>query len=176
MEILTLLMRARAAGLEVRREGEALVIRGPRSAEEIARAMLAAKRDVLLALEVERTLGLQGPWREDGLAECRRREVKAAKAIRRFAAARWDEAGTWSVAMLSGFFVRDLLAGMESALGRCDCWGSIRDRLHRQTGPTAIARLWTVFDALPPDMQARVIELGDRSQSPPECLVRGGHA
>ncbi len=47
---LTLLEEARAAGLTVRADGEQLVVRGPRSAEVLARALLAQKTAVLAAL------------------------------------------------------------------------------------------------------------------------------
>ena len=52
MDELALLEAARAAGLTVRAEGERLVVRGPRSAEELARALLARKLEVLALLAV----------------------------------------------------------------------------------------------------------------------------
>ena len=49
MDALALLAEAEAAGLEVRREGERLVVRGPKSAEELATRILDHK-DELLAI------------------------------------------------------------------------------------------------------------------------------
>jgi len=48
-----LLARARASGLSIRREGERLVVRGPRSLGTLALEVLALKPEVLLALELE---------------------------------------------------------------------------------------------------------------------------
>ena len=50
MDGLTLLLEATAAGLTVRVDGERLVIRGLRSADAVARELLAHKVDVLGAL------------------------------------------------------------------------------------------------------------------------------
>jgi hypothetical protein len=47
MDSLTLLSDARAAGLEVHRDGDRLVVRGPRSAEPLARQLLAQKAELL---------------------------------------------------------------------------------------------------------------------------------
>lgn len=43
MDAVALLAEARAAGLEVRAEGDRLIIRGPRRAEAVARRLLDAK-------------------------------------------------------------------------------------------------------------------------------------
>jgi hypothetical protein len=50
MEGLTLLREARAAGLSLARDGEDLVIRGPRRAEPVARLLLSRKAEVIQAL------------------------------------------------------------------------------------------------------------------------------
>ncbi len=50
MDSLRLLEEARAAGLTVTRAGDRLHIRGPRSAEPIARQLIACKNDVLNVL------------------------------------------------------------------------------------------------------------------------------
>ncbi len=53
MDGLTLLKEAKSAGLDVLADGDRLVIRGPRSAEAIARRLLAHKPDVMDALAAE---------------------------------------------------------------------------------------------------------------------------
>src|SRR2546428_11357962 len=45
-----LLDEARAAGLKVRAEGDRLIVRGPKSAERVAKALLEKKADVLALL------------------------------------------------------------------------------------------------------------------------------
>jgi hypothetical protein len=50
MEGLTLLREARAAGLSLSRDGDELVIRGPRRAEPVARLLLSRKVEVIQAL------------------------------------------------------------------------------------------------------------------------------
>jgi len=50
MDGLTLLNRAHAAGLDVAADGDRLVIRGPRSAEAVARLLIEHKPEVLAAL------------------------------------------------------------------------------------------------------------------------------
>jgi hypothetical protein len=50
MEGLTLLREARAVGLSLARDGDELVIRGPRRAEPVARMLLARKPEVIRAL------------------------------------------------------------------------------------------------------------------------------
>jgi hypothetical protein len=50
MDGITLLLEAQAAGLSVRVDGDKLIIRGPRSAELIARRLLAYKPAVVAAL------------------------------------------------------------------------------------------------------------------------------
>src|SRR5215472_3239959 len=50
MDGLTLLRRARDAGLAVATEGDKLVIRGPKCAEEIARLLIEHKPEVMAAL------------------------------------------------------------------------------------------------------------------------------
>ena len=49
----TLLAEARAAGLEVRAESERLIVRGPSSAEALARRLLDNKPTVFVELEAE---------------------------------------------------------------------------------------------------------------------------
>src|SRR5215813_8994838 len=48
-----LLHEARAAGLKVRVEGDQLIIRGPKSAERVAKALLERKADILPLLTAE---------------------------------------------------------------------------------------------------------------------------
>jgi hypothetical protein len=50
MECVTLLHEAREAGLEVCADGDRLVVRGPRSAEALARTLLARKAELLRML------------------------------------------------------------------------------------------------------------------------------
>ena len=50
---LKLLLQAQAAGLNVFARGERLIIRGPRSAESLARNLLRHKAEILLALRQE---------------------------------------------------------------------------------------------------------------------------
>lgn len=50
MECVTLLHEAREAGLEVRADGDRLVVRGPRSAEALAKMLLARKEELLRIL------------------------------------------------------------------------------------------------------------------------------
>lgn len=171
---LILLARARAEGLSVFRNGDKLVVKGPGKAEPLARELLAAKPAVLTALSVEAALGLSSPWREEAIAECRRRTVAAADLIREFARSRWTtEADTWPVELLSGFYVRDLLAGMEAVLGSWGGWTVARERLDRGSAGGTIARLWSAYATLPVAHRCEVIDRGDRSQSPPACLVAG---
>jgi hypothetical protein len=65
---LSLLDRARAAGLTIVTDGETLSICGPRRAEPIARELLANKREVIAALTPRREpidrliLGTRTPW------------------------------------------------------------------------------------------------------------------
>lgn len=53
MDGMTLLHEARAAGLEVAVDHGRLVVRGPKRAEDLARRLLAHKREILSALAVE---------------------------------------------------------------------------------------------------------------------------
>jgi hypothetical protein len=50
MDALTLLDRAREAGLVVARDGDRIIVRGPRQAEPVVRLLAARKREVLTAL------------------------------------------------------------------------------------------------------------------------------
>ncbi len=52
MDGLTLLRTAAAAGLSVRLDGERLVIRGPRSADAVAKLLIAEKPAVVAALQM----------------------------------------------------------------------------------------------------------------------------
>ena len=56
MDALALLAEAEAAGLEVRREGERLVVRGPKSAAALAERILDAKSDLLAILALPRPI------------------------------------------------------------------------------------------------------------------------
>lgn len=173
MDGLTLLDEARVAGLDVYENAGKLVVRGPDSLEPLARRLLAAKPQVLMALHLQILLGLRGPWGELDLQGCHEQIESAHQEILEFAYSRWREgAQGWSASMLAGFYVRDLLAGLELVLPWAG-WSEVRDRLDRSTGPTTIARLWAAFTILPPATQAEVVARGDRSQSPPACLVVG---
>ena len=63
MDGLTLLRRAREAGLAVATEGEKLVIRGPKRAEKVARLLIEHKPDVLAALAPTERAAKR--WRDD---------------------------------------------------------------------------------------------------------------
>ncbi len=56
MDGLALLRTAAAAGLTVRLDGDRLVIRGPRSADTIARQLIAEKPAVVAAIQATATL------------------------------------------------------------------------------------------------------------------------
>ena len=60
MDGLTLLGRARSAGLAVEAQGSRLVVRGPRSLEPIARELLERKDEILAALAQH--TGLSPAW------------------------------------------------------------------------------------------------------------------
>ena len=60
MDIVALLHDAYAAGLEVRRDGDRLVVRGPRSQAPLAQTLLAHKADVLPLLRESPGLHAQG--------------------------------------------------------------------------------------------------------------------
>jgi hypothetical protein len=51
--VVTVLMEARAVGLEVRAEPGRLVVRGPRSLEKVAHRLLERKADVVAVLAAE---------------------------------------------------------------------------------------------------------------------------
>lgn len=61
---LTLLVEARRAGLEVRAEGDRLVVRGPRRLEPLARRLLEHKAEVLAVLRPCPTCGTTPGERE----------------------------------------------------------------------------------------------------------------
>jgi hypothetical protein len=61
MECVTLLHEAREAGLEVRADGDRLVVRGPRSAEGLARMLLARKAELWPMLADPCPLGVNIP-------------------------------------------------------------------------------------------------------------------
>ncbi|MBI4507217.1 MAG: hypothetical protein HY691_16930 [Chloroflexi bacterium] len=66
MDGVTLLVQARAAGLDVHADGDRLVVRGPKSAEPLARQLLAAKVEImplLAAAAAERAA--EGNYRAD---------------------------------------------------------------------------------------------------------------
>jgi hypothetical protein len=54
MGALKLIEEARSAGLKLRVDGDRLVIRGPRSAEPIAKALLDRKKEILPFLQEQR--------------------------------------------------------------------------------------------------------------------------
>jgi hypothetical protein len=66
MDCLTLLVEARAAGLTLTVEGERLTLRGPKTAESLARRLLARKDEILALAECyeERAaiLEFEGDW------------------------------------------------------------------------------------------------------------------
>jgi hypothetical protein len=63
MEAMRLIAEARGVGLTVLAEGDSLVVRGPRSAETIARRLLDRKADVMAALrQEERRTGNESPY------------------------------------------------------------------------------------------------------------------
>ncbi len=64
MESLSLLHRARLAGLKVRSDGDLLVVRGRRSQERLARELLAHKAEVMAELD----LAVSEPWPKEALA------------------------------------------------------------------------------------------------------------
>ncbi len=64
MDRLSLLDRARLAGLKVRAEGDRLVVRGRRSQERLARELLAHKAEVVAELGREQS----GPWPKETFA------------------------------------------------------------------------------------------------------------
>ncbi len=64
MDGLSLLDRARLAGLRVRADGDHLVVRGRRSQERLARELLAHKAEVMAELDLEQS----GPWSKETLA------------------------------------------------------------------------------------------------------------
>ena len=69
----TLLAEARGAGLEVRAESERLIVRGPSSAESLARRLLDSKPAVLAELETEQArAGVEAI-----AAECTRRWARS---------------------------------------------------------------------------------------------------
>ena len=57
MDGLSLLERARQAGLEVRADGSRLLVTGPKRLEGLAQALLAAKAEILAELESEARIG-----------------------------------------------------------------------------------------------------------------------
>lgn len=68
MDGLTLILRARAAGLTVRADGHRLVIRGPRHAERFAAALLAANPEVMAVLRATESVNpVVSKWAESGL-------------------------------------------------------------------------------------------------------------
>ena len=69
----TLLAEARGAGLEVRAESERLIVRGPSSAEPLARRLLDNKPTILVELEAEQAHATI----EVIAAECTRRWTRA---------------------------------------------------------------------------------------------------
>jgi hypothetical protein len=77
MDGLMVLAQARAAGLEVHAEGDTLVIRGPASADALARAVLAHKPEVLALLAA---VDPEVTWRVEAL----RPQIPARGPIRRF--------------------------------------------------------------------------------------------
>ena len=64
---LIILKEAQAVGLTVMADGERLVIRGPKSGEEIARKLLDHKADVLDAITKDPLAGtlFEGPWEQN---------------------------------------------------------------------------------------------------------------
>lgn len=89
-----------------------------------------------------------------------------------YARSRWGEGADGSpVEMLAGFYARYLLAGLERALGPWDGWTWTRGRLQHAPGPELTPSLWCGYAQLSESVRARVLDLGDRSASPPDCLA-----
>jgi hypothetical protein len=55
MDVMSLLTKARSKGLDVRAEGNKLVVRGPRSVEKLARQLLDRKAEVMPLLSQQST-------------------------------------------------------------------------------------------------------------------------
>src|SRR5437879_2863956 len=64
MRGLSLVHEARTAGLVLIRQGDELVIRGPKSAAPLARRLLDHKAEVLLVLDGERAADHPGAWHD----------------------------------------------------------------------------------------------------------------
>ena len=64
MDSLSLLHRARLAGLKVRADGDQLVVRGRRSQEQLAQELLAHKVEVMAELAANQL----GPWPKETVA------------------------------------------------------------------------------------------------------------
>jgi hypothetical protein len=77
VDVVSLLERAAAAGLKVSREGDRLVVRGPKSAESLAKELLRHKPAVIAALG--ETNGPRLPWNRDGGIELDPKQLDACK-------------------------------------------------------------------------------------------------
>lgn len=80
MDGLTLLAEAMAAGLEVWAEGDKLVIRGPKQAEEVAKGLLVHKQEVLAHLRHRGTSLYDLPF-PLGYGDLPKAQVEAAEVI-----------------------------------------------------------------------------------------------
>jgi hypothetical protein len=77
MDCVTLLHEAREAGLEVRADGDRLVVRGPRSAEALARTLLAHKAELLTMLADSCLLGVNIPLAIEEAPPASREEISS---------------------------------------------------------------------------------------------------
>src|SRR3954451_8448148 len=99
MDGVTLLRRARGAGLGVTAEGEKLVIRGPKRAEPVARLLIAHKPKVMAALvpaeSPAREAAERGPdpawWRRHYLVRTINWELSGARSESRARDIAWGE-------------------------------------------------------------------------------------
>ncbi len=179
MDGVTLLRRARDAGLRVGARGDTLRIKGPRKAEALALELITRKREVVALLragtlwrqlgELERT---KSNWFQE-LRDCREQLEACGDLVLEYARSRWgEEAEGWPSPMLAGMYARDLLAGLQAVLGPSDGWERIRSKLDAPGGPRVFAGLWGIYAELADELRRQVMELGDRSQSPPEAQRR----
>ena len=107
------------------------------------------------------------------LRASRERLEACESAILEYARSRWaDFVEGWPAPLLCGLYVTDLLAGLEGTLGSWGGWEPIGAAVESGEGPRVIAELWRIYAELPDELRRQVMDLGDRSQSPPEAHRR----
>ena len=126
---LSLLGRARQAGLEVRADGDLLLISGPKRYEGLGRALLAAKAEVLAELELESWLTTAFPGAQ---VETREPAVEATFFPADFKIRRPEDVGG------------------DAGLPPTRCWSCANSRWWRLPGPTSLARPWVCAVCHPP--------------------------